>query len=580
MLNEKKNSGISLGRRLLAVSMLLLIITGTGQAKSLYVIAGQQSPTPIQSFDIQADRTLAYQSTVGVASISWGPVGLTIDTDSAYLFVTYESENYIELVDAETLTSLGTTTAPGASNLAGIVVDQEKQKIYTVDRHTNDLFVYSWDASTKTLTLDNQYNLSGAAVTAFGIALDEINDILYVSANTTTVYYYSTNDFTTLAGTVTLTRNAIGIAIDVKNGLLYTGGAWGGNRYLTQTNLATNATQEVLVGTTSGDGVMGIAVDPSTGYVYCTTGFYNDAVVAFNPADLSEIDRHGINDHVPGTPYYGPTGICIPGKDISVNPLNLSKNDGIEEYDDPNCVPAGGTITYDICYDNNNVFDATNVTIVDTLPVEVDFISASDGGVYNPGTHTVTWTIGTLPAGTPTDCVQLVVQIKPGTPVGSVIDNSCQISAAEPGTGPTTRHEFTTVCLNQPPDVSGAYPSIGTVSTAPSHKWVDIYILGVTDPDGDPVTIIITGITQDEPTIGPGSGSTCPDGMGVGSSFASVRAERKGGGDGRIYEISFDADDGYGGVASGDVTVCVPHSKGNLNSCVDSGQIYDSTVCN
>jgi hypothetical protein len=105
---------------------------------------------------------------------------------------------------------------------------------------------------------------------------------------------------------------------------------------------------------------------------------------------------------------------------------------------------------------------------------------------------------------------------------------------------------------------------------------VDIEILDVNDPDGDPVSITITGITQDEPVAGHGSGKTSPDGMGVGTSVAHVRAERTGQkGTGRVYEISFEADDGTGNTCNGSVKVCVPHDQGH--ECVDDGQLYDST---
>ena len=45
---------------------------------------------------------------------------------------------------------------------------------------------------------------------------------------------------------------------------------------------------------------------------------------------------------------------------------------------------------------------------------------------------------------------------------------------------------------------------------------------------------IITGITQDEPLTGLGSGDACPDASGVGSTTAMLRAERNGTGDGRV----------------------------------------------
>jgi len=104
---------------------------------------------------------------------------------------------------------------------------------------------------------------------------------------------------------------------------------------------------------------------------------------------------------------------------------------------------------------------------------------------------------------------------------------------------------------NQPPDVSGAVPSIATISP-PNNKMVSIDILGVTDPDGDPVSIQITAITNNE------TGSA--DASGVGTQTAQVRATRFGKGAGRTYTISFVASDGNGGTTPGSVTVFVPHN--------------------
>jgi hypothetical protein len=82
---------------------------------------------------------------------------------------------------------------------------------------------------------------------------------------------------------------------------------------------------------------------------------------------------------------------------------------------------------------------------------------------------------------------------------------------------------------------------------------VPIAIDGVTDPDGDEVSITITSITNNE------TGSA--DAGGIGTSTAQVKATRFGKGSGRTYTISFTADDGKGGVSSGSVTVVVPHDQ-------------------
>jgi len=110
----------------------------------------------------------------------------------------------------------------------------------------------------------------------------------------------------------------------------------------------------------------------------------------------------------------------------------------------------------------------------------------------------------------------------------------------------------------------------------PNHKLVPISISGVTHPDGNPVTLKVLKIFQDEPTTGSGDGSTMIDASGVGTSQAFVRSERSGNGDGRVYYISFSATDPSGESCTGTATVAVPHDM--AHPAAGQGQLYDSTV--
>lgn len=137
---------------------------------------------------------------------------------------------------------------------------------------------------------------------------------------------------------------------------------------------------------------------------------------------------------------------------------------------------------------------------------------------------------------------------------------------------------------NQPPDCSGAVSSISEI-WPPNHRMVAVTVNGVTDPDGDPVTITITSIWQDEPVNTASDGNTAPDGAGVGTSTAEVRAERAGSpevpGNGRVYHIGFTADDGQGAAnstCSGTVTTGVPHDVRSGYTIVDDGALHDSTL--
>jgi hypothetical protein len=130
------------------------------------------------------------------------------------------------------------------------------------------------------------------------------------------------------------------------------------------------------------------------------------------------------------------------------------------------------------------------------------------------------------------------------------------------------------VIENTPPDCSTAATPVAEIWPANS-ALVDVDV-AVSDPDGDKVVTLVTGIRQDEPVRGPGSGNTSPDGSGVGTGTAQVRAERNGNGNGRVYHIRFVAADGRGGTCSGEVIVGVPHDRSG--SAVGDGSLFDSTL--
>jgi uncharacterized repeat protein (TIGR01451 family) len=460
-MKNEKNAWKSITVIAIVLTVLGIAVVGSASAKSLYVIADiNADPTPIQAYDIQGN-ILVYQATHNVPYYGWGAVGLSIDTDSETLFVTYEESNTIQLLDAKTFADLGTTTAPGASNLAGIVVDQDKGLVYTIDRYTDNLYVYTWDPSTHTLTLQSSLDLPNA-VGLYGIALDEVNDRLYVADGDAPdggrVRYYDTATWTE-QGNFKVCHSPIGIAVDVSSQTVYTVAGFRYSDLLSKYELATGTETTVDMG----HGGMGVAVDPATGLVSVSGGYAGDDVSVWDPSTLTQTYTTGdIGD---------PTGICIPGKEIGYNPLDLSKDDGLAEGE---CVKAGANINYKICYDNTlNTYDVHSVTITDTLPAETTFVSASDGGTYDSSTHTVTWDIGTLPAGTPQDCVTLIVTVKSGTAPETLITNSVTIDSDE--TPPTTQNEDTNVCGGPTPCIPCVSIEVDVSINKNSYTFGDIF---------------------------------------------------------------------------------------------------------
>jgi outer membrane protein assembly factor BamB len=151
------------------------------------------------------------------------------------------------------------------------------------------------------------------------------------------------------------------------------------------------------------------------------------------------------------------------------------------------------------------------------------------------------------------------------------------VASVESVTGEVVESNVVHMLWNTPPDCSVAVADRDQL-WPPRHEFEDVSIAGVLDEDGDAIVIEIDSIWQDEPVATPGSGSTAPDGMGIGTSTAQLRSERLGPGDGRVYHVGFTAGDGRGGTCSGNVTVCVPRDQRAGGGCVDQGARFDSTL--
>jgi hypothetical protein len=127
------------------------------------------------------------------------------------------------------------------------------------------------------------------------------------------------------------------------------------------------------------------------------------------------------------------------------------------------------------------------------------------------------------------------------------------------------------LAFNAPPDCSAAFASPARI-WPPNGKLVPISIQGITDPEDDPITLTVTGVRQDEPLSLAGK----PDATGIGTPSASLRADRAGQGDGRVYHLTFKARDPLGESCSGTIRVCVPHDQGRGRTCGDGGPLFDS----
>ncbi len=251
----------------------------------------------------------------------------------------------------------------------------------------------------------------------------------------------------------------------------------------------------------------------------------------------------------------------------------------------------GDSFTYKA---NDGAADSNVATVAITIHAVNDAPVAHDDTAFV--TEGAAVTVAVLANDTDADGDALTVASVTQGAHGSVTHNGASVTyTPAPGFGGLDAFTYTVsdgnggtdsatvmITVNARPVCTGAVASPVTI-WPPDKVFHPVTVLGVTDPDGDTVTITITGIWQDEST-----GNT-PDGMGVGTSMAQVRAERDGNGDGRVYHIYFTASDGRGGSCEiqrgsdpdpnrGVRVGIVPHDQGSNLDPFDQGPLYDSTV--
>ena len=133
----------------------------------------------------------------------------------------------------------------------------------------------------------------------------------------------------------------------------------------------------------------------------------------------------------------------------------------------------------------------------------------------------------------------------------------------------------TDVSLNQTSDdfevnvVDTTAPTITVVTATPNVLWppshrlvpVQIGVMATDVCDGTP-TCVISDVISNEADNGMGDGNTVPDWVPMGDLAVALRAERSGGGSGRVYTVEVTCTDDHMNSAMSSVEVTVPHSQG------------------
>ncbi|TFH39934.1 MAG: DUF11 domain-containing protein, partial [ANME-2 cluster archaeon] len=143
----------------------------------------------------------------------------------------------------------------------------------------------------------------------------------------------------------------------------------------------------------------------------------------------------------------------------------------------------GSTMTYTLHYHNFGDTAAQNVVLEDTLPAEVEFVSASDGGSYDPDTGKITWNIGSL-GQEGHGYVTTTVSILQDAVIGTMIQNDASISTSnlEVRYDDNEAHAQTEITNSNLLSNVSVEPNNGGIGT-PSVNWHDPVIFSYSSCD-------------------------------------------------------------------------------------------------
>ena len=205
----------------------------------------------------------------------------------------------------------------------------------------------------------------------------------------------------------------------------------------------------------------------------------------------------------PATPTSSTT-ICVPGfagggtreyfaNYVSQADLSITKSDA------PDPVTPGGTLTYTLTVTNGGPTGATSVSVTDTLPAGVTFVSASGAGwTCTQSGGTVTCTRASLAAAA-TATITIVVTVNPTT-TGTITNTATVTSVtADPNTANNTATATTTV---------GGRADLSIAKSGPA-----------TASAGTDITYMVT-VTNNGPSAS--SGGTVTDTLPAGTTFAGA----------------------------------------------------------
>ncbi|MDP2054710.1 MAG: lamin tail domain-containing protein, partial [Acidobacteriota bacterium] len=199
---------------------------------------------------------------------------------------------------------------------------------------------------------------------------------------------------------------------------------------------------------------------------------------------------------------------------------------------------AGGSVTYTVTVTNNGGSPAQNVVV---------------------GANATTTTYASMAAGA-VETFTFSALVGCGVPNATLFATTASVASDTADPVPANNSAAASVVVtNAPPTLSGITTSTSMLWPA-NHQMVDV-IIGYTAADQCGLVVTGLSVTSNEPINGAGDGNTAPDWEVVDANLIRLRAERAGGGAGRIYTVTITATDVAGQATQSSVAITVPHSR-------------------
>jgi hypothetical protein len=224
--------------------------------------------------------------------------------------------------------------------------------------------------------------------------------------------------------------------------------------------------------------------------------------------------------------------------------------------------PLGDTLVTLTATDTDNLFDTCQATIR-VRDLELPVLHNVPAPVQVEQTA-LAGTPVTVPLPTATDnCGGPLIVTSNAPAVFPLGTTTVTFSVTDASGNTTTAQTTVTVVDTTPPVISNVAATPSSI-WPPNHKMVPVTLTATVFDicDASPSCQVIS-ITSNEPVNGRGDGNTSPDWRIIDDLLVELRAERSGGGSGRIYAVTVRCTDDSGNSSTRSVQVPVAHDQGH-----------------